>query len=55
MNCNNNWGIYAFHPNGANILLCDGSVHFVGETLDRDVFAGLVTKAGHELIRADSF
>ena len=55
VNANNNWGIYAFHPHGANILLCDGSVHFVAETLDRDVFAGLVTKAGGEPINANKF
>jgi prepilin-type N-terminal cleavage/methylation domain-containing protein/prepilin-type processing-associated H-X9-DG protein len=55
VNANNNWGIYAFHPQGANVLLCDGSVHFVGETLDRDVFAGLVTKAGGEPINANKF
>jgi prepilin-type N-terminal cleavage/methylation domain-containing protein/prepilin-type processing-associated H-X9-DG protein len=55
VNCNNNWGIYAFHPHGAHILLCDGSVHFVGETLDRDVFAGLVTKAGGEVIKGESY
>lgn len=50
VNCNNNWGIYAFHAGGANILLCDGSVHFVSESLDRDIFAGLVTRAGEEVI-----
>ncbi|WP_197528932.1 DUF1559 domain-containing protein [Aeoliella mucimassa] len=53
VNCNNNWGLYAFHPGGAHILLCDGSVQMVTDTLDRDVFAGLVTKAGSEII-ADS-
>ena len=53
VNCNNNWGLYSFHPNGAHILLCDGSVHLVSESLDRDVFAGLVTKAGAELFSVD--
>lgn len=53
VNCNNNWGIYAFHPSGAYIVLCDGSVHFVSQGLDRDVFAGLVTKAGGEVIQLD--
>lgn len=53
VNCNNNWGIYAFHTGGANILLCDGSVHFVSESLDRDVFAGLVTKAGGEVLTVE--
>lgn len=53
VNCNNNWGIYAFHTGGANILLCDGSVHFISESLDRDIFAGLVTKAGNEVLTLD--
>jgi prepilin-type N-terminal cleavage/methylation domain-containing protein/prepilin-type processing-associated H-X9-DG protein len=55
INCNNNWGIYAFHKAGANALLCDGSVHFLHLTLDREVFAGLVTKAGGEVIPADTY
>jgi prepilin-type N-terminal cleavage/methylation domain-containing protein len=55
VNANNNWGIYAFHPHGANILLCDSSVHFVAETLDRDTFASLVTKAGGEPIDGKNF
>lgn len=55
VNCNNNWGIYAFHPVGANAMLCDGSVQFLHVTLDRDVFASLVTKAGGEAITSNSF
>lgn len=54
INCNNNWGIYAFHIGGANALFCDGSVHFLHVGLDRDVFASLVTKAGGETISAES-
>ncbi len=50
VNCNNNWGIYAFHPGGANILLCDGSVRLIAESLDREIFAGLVTRAGEEVL-----
>ncbi|MCA9181644.1 MAG: DUF1559 domain-containing protein, partial [Planctomycetales bacterium] len=42
-----------FHPGGANILLCDGSVHFITESLDRDVFSGLVTKAGQEVLPSE--
>ncbi len=48
INCNNNWGIYAFHTSGAYIALCDGSVQFLGTDLDREIFADLVTKAGGE-------
>lgn len=51
INCNNSWGIYAFHPMGANALLVDGSVHFLGISLERDIFAGLVTKSGGDAIQ----
>ena len=54
INCNNSWGIYAFHPGGANALFVDGSVHFFAVGLDRDVFAALVTRAGGELIDGNS-
>ena len=55
INCNNSWGIYAFHTHGANALFVDGSVHFLAEGLDRDVFAALVTRAGGEPIDGRSF
>jgi prepilin-type N-terminal cleavage/methylation domain-containing protein/prepilin-type processing-associated H-X9-DG protein len=55
INCNNSWGIYSFHTTGANALFVDGSVHFLGVGLDRDVFAALVTRAGGETINANSF
>jgi len=28
-------------------------VHFIAESLDRDVFAGLVTKAGQDVFTSD--
>ena len=55
INCNNSWGIYSFHTGGANAVFVDGSVHFLPEGLDRDVFAGLVTRAGGEIINASAF
>lgn len=55
INCNNNWGIYAFHPGGANALFCDGGVRFLPVGLDREVFAGIVTRAGGETIDEDSY
>ncbi len=33
MNCSNIEGIYSFHPGGANVLLGDGSTHFLAETM----------------------
>ena len=55
INCNNSWGIYAFHTGGANAVFVDGSVHFLRVGLSRDVFAGLVTRAGGEVIGGDDY
>jgi prepilin-type N-terminal cleavage/methylation domain-containing protein/prepilin-type processing-associated H-X9-DG protein len=55
INCNNSWGIYSFHQNGANAVFVDGSVHFLRVGLNRDVFAGLVTRAGGEILDMSSF
>ena len=54
INCNNSWGIYAFHTNGANAVLVDGSVHFLAVGLDRDVFAALLTRAGGDMVDGNS-
>jgi prepilin-type processing-associated H-X9-DG protein len=54
INCNNSWGIYSFHPDGANAVLVDGSVHYLAVGLDRDVFAALITRAGGETISGSS-
>ncbi|WP_158265200.1 DUF1559 domain-containing protein [Blastopirellula marina] len=32
----------SFHPGGVNILSCDGSVHFIPETVNLSVYQGLV-------------
>jgi prepilin-type N-terminal cleavage/methylation domain-containing protein/prepilin-type processing-associated H-X9-DG protein len=55
INCNNSWGIYAFHPGGANAVFVDGSVHFLAVGLDRNGFAALITRAGGEVIDGNSF
>ena len=44
--CKRGWG--SFHPAGFNFLVCDGSVHFIPETIDVDVFGQLATIAGGE-------
>jgi prepilin-type N-terminal cleavage/methylation domain-containing protein/prepilin-type processing-associated H-X9-DG protein len=49
VNCNNSWGIYAFHPHGANALFADGAVHQLTVGLDREIFAAIVTRAGKEV------
>jgi prepilin-type N-terminal cleavage/methylation domain-containing protein/prepilin-type processing-associated H-X9-DG protein len=55
INCNNSWGIYAFHSGGANAVFVDGSVHFLAADLNRDVFAALVTRAGGEILDPNSY
>jgi prepilin-type N-terminal cleavage/methylation domain-containing protein/prepilin-type processing-associated H-X9-DG protein len=56
MNCNNLQGdIYSFHTLGANIAFADGSVRFVRQSVTIAVLAAMVTKAGGEVIDANSF
>ena len=42
INCENKFAVYSFHPGGALILFCDGSVHFVNEDLSGLAFAQFV-------------
>ncbi len=48
INCTNapEMGVYSFHPMGVNVLLTDGSVHFLSENTDVGVFVSLVTIQG---------
>ena len=55
INCTNNRELYSFHPDGANVVFADGSVHFLGADLDIRVFARLVTRAGGEVVSAGDF
>lgn len=43
INGSNNYGIYAFHPGGAQLLFADGAVRFVAESTSADVVAALLT------------
>lgn len=55
VNCTNNREVYGFHPNGASSVFADGSVHFLSASTDIRVFAGLVTRAGGEVIPGGDF
>ena len=55
VNCTNNREVYGFHPSGANTVFADGSVHFLSAGTDIRVFAGLVTRAGGEVIPDGDF
>lgn len=40
----------SFHPNGVNLLMCDGSAHFVHNRVDPDLWTALGTRAGGESV-----
>jgi len=50
MNCTNAGEVYSFHTGGANAVFADGSVHFLRESVNIRVLAGLITRAGGEVV-----
>jgi prepilin-type processing-associated H-X9-DG protein len=49
------WGMSSNHPGGANILLADGSVRFLKDTTALQTVWALGTRAGGEVVSADSY
>ena len=43
------------HPGGVNVLMADGSVRFIKNTINQNTWFGLGTKAGNETISSDSY
>jgi len=54
-NAGNNDEIFSFHPGGANILMGDGSVRFLKDSVNVVTLRGLVTLKGAEVISADQY
>ena len=51
INCRNGWNAaYSFHTGGMNVALCDGSVRFLSENLDKSVISRLVGRADGEVV-----
>lgn len=50
INCSNDYGLYSFHSSGANVVMCDGSVHFLAANTSVQVVAGLITAIGGEIV-----
>jgi len=45
----------SLHPGGANFAFTDGSVHFIKSTISMPIYWALGTRAGGEVISADSY
>jgi prepilin-type N-terminal cleavage/methylation domain-containing protein/prepilin-type processing-associated H-X9-DG protein len=51
VNAANYGGPFAFHPGGAQVAMCDGSVHFLSEGISAQTLVALISRAGGEPIR----
>ncbi|MEM9588702.1 MAG: DUF1559 domain-containing protein [Planctomycetota bacterium] len=49
INCRNNHTAYSFHTGGVNVLMCDGSVHFLSEDMDFPNFRRMVLHNDREV------
>ena len=49
LNCGPNEETFSFHPGGANVVMCDGSVRFLRDSLDGASFRSLLTVDGGEV------
>ena len=47
--------LFSYHPGGVNILMGDGSVRFLRDTVNIVTLRGLVTLKGGEVLSADSY
>ena len=54
-NCGPNQETFSFHPGGANVVFCDGTVRFILESIDNVSFAALLSKDGNEEIASDQW
>jgi prepilin-type processing-associated H-X9-DG protein len=49
LNCGPNEETFSFHPGGANVVFCDGSVRFLRESLNGASFRAFLTVDGGEV------
>jgi len=52
-NCTNNNEVYSLHAGGAMHVFCDGSVRYIGETMDIRPFVKLITYRGSDQAPAE--
>jgi prepilin-type N-terminal cleavage/methylation domain-containing protein/prepilin-type processing-associated H-X9-DG protein len=49
------WGLSSRHPGGANVLVCDGSVRFLKDSVGLQVLWALGSRAQGEVVSADAY
>jgi prepilin-type processing-associated H-X9-DG protein len=49
------FGAKSFHPGGVNVLLMDGSLRFVSDTIDLPTWRSLATRSSGETIESNAF
>lgn len=50
INCTNDSEVYAFHTGGTNVVMADGSVRFVSQSIAAATFAALVTRDAGDIV-----
>ena len=50
VNCGANEETFSFHPGGANVVLCDGSAHFLTGSISAEPFQALMSARGGEVV-----
>ena len=51
VNCGANEETFSFHPGGAHLTYCDGSVHFVNTDVEAAVFVAMMSKNGGDFLK----
>ena len=55
VNCMNGGEVYSFHPGGAEVVMVDGSVHFLKAGTSLQLLRALITRAGRETVSSVDF
>ena len=49
------WGLSSYHPGGANVVMLDGSVRFLKDSISQQTLWALGSIAQGEVISSDSY
>ena len=47
--------LFSFHPGGVNVLIGDGSVRFLKDTVNVVTLRSLITLSGGEVVSSDAY